>query len=352
MKIYKFFHSNKVFTLFNGYFEKELENFVAKSKYKYKIIHKNKIFPLQGIFQINEIKIEKIKFKLICYNHIKEISRIFYYSLEYNAYKFEKFKKNMNMNRYIDYFHEKQKLIYNIDNEDKIKIFGEEFIINNRNKLSIIYKDNIIPLSSYFLINDINKEDKENKKFQILLLELENISDRSYMFYDCKSLVKFAINKSEIKDKPDEKEKNLNCEVINKDYNLYQDSMDKSTVNENTNNSSKDNIKYFLSEFKKVNNVKGSYNVGLKNMCSMFYGCSSLISLPDISKWNTNNVKHMNSLFFNCSSLIFLPDISKWNTDKVNNMSFMFYGCSSLKFKPDISNWNLEKVKEKENMFD
>jgi len=32
-------------------------------------------------------------------------------------------------------------------------------------------------------------------------------------------------------------------------------------------------------------------------MNSMFYNCSSLNSLPDISKWNTSNVKNMSSIF-------------------------------------------------------
>ena len=85
----------------------------------------------------------------------------------------------MNMYRFIKYHfyssHEIFKLIYKIDNENKIKIFGDEFVVNNGNKCSIIYKDNIIPLSSYFLFNDINKEDKINKKFEILLLEFEDI---------------------------------------------------------------------------------------------------------------------------------------------------------------------------------
>ena len=30
-------------------------------------------------------------------------------------------------------------------------------------------------------------------------------------------------------------------------------------------------------------------------MSCMFYGCSSLSSLPDISKWNTNNVTNIKS---------------------------------------------------------
>ena len=33
----------------------------------------------------------------------------------------------------------------------------------------------------------------------------------------------------------------------------------------------------------------------------------------DISKWNTNNILFLDCVFFNCCSLISLPDISKWN---------------------------------------
>ena len=39
--------------------------------------------------------------------------------------------------------------------------------------------------------------------------------------------------------------------------------------------------------------------------------------------------------------LSFLPNISKWNTNKVTDISFMFYNCSSLKLLPDISKWKL-----------
>ena len=49
----------------------------------------------------------------------------------------------------------------------------------------------------------------------------------------------------------------------------------------------------------------------------MFYECSSLIALPDISKWNISNVKKMGGLFYNCSSLISLIDISIWDRKNV-----------------------------------
>ena len=73
-------------------------------------------------------------------------------------------------------------------------------------------------------------------------------------------------------------------------------------------------------------------------MSYMFYGCSSLSSFPDISKWNTNNVTNMSYLFNGCSSLSSLPDISKWNTNNVtiNDMSFMFNECSNTIFSKFI----------------
>ena len=62
------------------------------------------------------------------------------------------------------------------------------------------------------------------------------------------------------------------------------------------------------------------------DMRYMFYECSSLSSLPDISRWNTNNVTNMSAMFYECSSLSFLPDISKWNIHNVTDMSYMLGG--------------------------
>ena len=56
----------------------------------------------------------------------------------------------------------------------------------------------------------------------------------------------------------------------------------------------------------------------------MFYKCSSLTNLPDISKWNTNNIIDMNFVFSGCSNLKTLPDISKWNTLNVKTISYLF----------------------------
>ena len=58
-------------------------------------------------------------------------------------------------------------------------------------------------------------------------------------------------------------------------------------------------------------------------MSFMFNGCSDLQRIPDISKWETNQIKDISYLFNECSLLTSLPDISKWNTNQVINLSFL-----------------------------
>ena len=57
----------------------------------------------------------------------------------------------------------------------------------------------------------------------------------------------------------------------------------------------------------------------------------------------------MEGLFQGCSALISLPDLSKWNISKVKNMNNLFNGCIRLKI--NISLWDLSKVEKKENVF-
>ena len=56
----------------------------------------------------------------------------------------------------------------------------------------------------------------------------------------------------------------------------------------------------------------------------LFNGCSSLIEIPDISKWETSNITNMKAMFQNCSSISTMPDISNWNIEKVTDLSFLF----------------------------
>ena len=264
----------------------------------------------------------------------------------------------MNMYKNIEYLlyssHKILKLIYKIYYRNVIKIFGEEFVINNRRKCLIIYKGKIFPFRSYFLLNDINKEDKENKKFEILLLELEDASNKSYMFYECNSLVEFTkyeLNINEIKNDTIKKENYLESDNTNKYKEFYQNDIDEETINKNDSNLSKETIKSITKGLNIIFKTKRKYYSYLKYMNHMFQECLSLVSLPDISEWNTKNVKDMSYVFYKCSSLIFLYGISEWNTNNVKDMTYMFGECSSLVTLPNISKWVTNNVNNMSFMF-
>jgi len=162
-------------------------------------------------------------------------------------------------------------IIYNIKNEEYIKLFGYKFVENNKNICKMIIDNKEYEIEDKYDVKNYNKN-----ILKIKLKEINIITNMSYMFYKCSSLLSLP------------------------DISKW-----------NTNN--------------------------VKNMSYMFDGCSSLSSLPDISTWITNNVKDMSYMFNGCSSLSTLPDISKWNTNNAINMSFMLYKCSSLLSLPDIS---------------
>ena len=164
----------------------------------------------------------------------------------------------------------------------------------------------------------------------------------SYMFYDCYTLIslsdkdkisnmkKIYITKSykslisiddyqmnnkldgidkesiSISDESETNQSYLHNNTNLSDSNIYPDNSNENpsileaSEQKNTNLfSSKENFQFsFLLSFIRITNMKG-----------MFSECNSLISLPDISKWNTSNVNNMNEMFSECNSLISLPDI-------------------------------------------
>ena len=62
-------------------------------------------------------------------------------------------------------------------------------------------------------------------------------------------------------------------------------------------------------------------------MSGMFESCKSLVSLPDLSKWNIKNADDMKNMFKNCISLAYLPDLDRINYNKTNSI---VSGCFSL----------------------
>ena len=61
----------------------------------------------------------------------------------------------------------------------------------------------------------------------------------------------------------------------------------------------------------------------VKDISYMFSCCSTLESI-EYANFDINNVVKMASLFNECKSLTSLPDISKWNTNNVIIMNNIF----------------------------
>ena len=304
--IYEIQKDKKIIKIFD-------DNFVRKNKSRYKIIYENKIYPLQSEFIVKQNDITKLKIKLIHFNICFNIKLI---TKRCKSFRYKNYLKKNDKYTILDKFF----ISYQIrPNEKEIKIFGEEFVNINRQNCHILYNGKDLPLQSYLKVED------NDDNLEILLIIINEISNLRYMFYKCDSL-KYIFNdryEGELKEGQSKEEKELDPKdsEINKAFypdNKYINSnISLETIKNNKNYSNKTEIderiqflSYFISKFK--------YNyINVTDMSYMFYGCSSLISLPDISKWNTNNVTDMNYMFYECSSLITLPDISKWNTNKV-----------------------------------
>ena len=219
--------------------------------------------------------------------------------------------------------------------DEKIRIFGEEFVKKNKNYCSLIINGKEKELTDIYYC-ELNNSEKE--VLELKLKGITNITDMSYMFSDCSSLLSLS-----------DTNKLFNNLKITSMMAMFINCSSLKSISgiAEWNTSHVTNMKYMFFNCSSLLSLSGisKWNISnVINMGYMFYNCSSIITLPDISKWNTSNVNNMCGLFCNCSSLLSLPDISKWNTSNVNNMSYLFCNCSSLLSLPDISKWNISNV--------
>ena len=231
---------------------------------------------------------------------------------------------------------------YKIEDEETIKIFGEEFVSNNKNFCKIIIEGKEMQLCSEIDKNSI----KINKKntFEIKLKDISDIINYDSMFAWCSTLISFTSLSFGTSKANSMKNMFLGCEALKS---LPQD------ISEWDLSYTKDISGMFssCSSLKSIPNISQWKTDKITDLSSLFSGCSSLVSLPDISKWKTSKVTNMNNLFSKCSSLKSLPDISKWDVKNVSNMNNLFSDCSSLKTLPKISNWNTQNVFNITRMF-
>jgi len=307
-----------------------LEEVIENMNIYYKIIediinnYNNKNINYEILYNINKIKENNIIKEMK--NFVNKSSIKSKFSDIFDIYC------NMNINEI--------NLIYKVDN--KIKLFGHDFVDRNRKNCKIIINGKEDELKEYKTFSLFKKK---IEKLEIKLKGINHITDMSYMFDGCSSLSSLR----------DISKWNTN-NITNMSY-IFNGCSSLSSLPDiskwNTNNIT--NMSYMFngcSSLSSLPDISKWDTSNVTNMSCIFNGCSSLSSLPDISKWNTNNAINMSYMLSGCSSLSSIPDISKWNTNNVINMSCMFEGCSSLSSIPDISKWNTNNVINMNGMFD
>ena len=267
-------------------------------------------------------------------------------------------------------------LEYKTTNESEIKLFDYRFVDKNKNKCKIIYNETEYDLTKSF---EFNNKSIQNNSIKIKLKINKDIKDISHMFSNCKELLSIRDNSFYNYDitniyepfSNDSNEESNDSDGIEEGEKFYGGGSTLSAIQGDANisiftgindlNLCKEKILshiidmnsmfYECSSLISLPVISELDTKNVTNMGSMFFGCSSLISLPDISEWDTKNVTDTRDMFNGCSSLISLPDISEWDTKKVTDMSYSFNGCSSLISLPDISKWVTDNVKYMNDMF-
>ena len=193
MKIFKIVYSVKENENILQIFESK---FIRKNKNKCSIIYNNKIYPLQEKFKPENRTIKKLKIQLVCYTNIPDIKKIIEENNSIIKYDERRVYKN-NLYNDIKYnlrysYYKWQKMVYKINPKFKtIRIFGSYFVDKNKDKGIIIFNNKIFPIQEFFSLKDIKNEEN---KIEIFLIELDNISDKSYMFQYCDSLLELSLS--------------------------------------------------------------------------------------------------------------------------------------------------------------
>ena len=175
-----------------------------------------------------------------------------------------------------------------------LKLFGEQFVKNNKDKCTLILYDNEkdeeyeYNLCAYLKLDFINVINSGRKLFKIFLVQTDYFYDLSFMFFECYTLMS-------------------------------------------------------------VDGLSGLYYDQVTNMKSMFHSCLLLQEI-NIANINTSEVKDMSFMFERCATLNYI-NLSGWNTKNVKSMRAMFESCTNLEEIDGIENWDLSNLKDISFMF-
>ena len=199
----------------------------------------------------------------------KDCQKFYELIIEYKLTEKNKDKDNENQN-------EKK------ESEEKIRIFGEKFVKENKGKFKIIYENIEYELTEY--LEDIDKEHHKEDLVTLKLRFVENNIDMSYMFFNCSKLFSI-LNNININ--------NLN-DTLELEENFYSIKNEQLTTLENETkfNSLLNNDNYGYDSFCQLSSIN-KINIGnTTDSDVIFQGNDILSSEPKINVINMSNMFH------------------------------------------------------------
>ena len=150
-------------------------------------------------------------------------------------------------------------LYYSIPPINDLKLFGEDFVIKNKNKCKLLILDadhveHEIELCAY-----INPDELflQNNIIIIFLVQTDYFTDLSFMFHKCENLIMVSGFS------------NIATEYVTNMKGMFE----------------------YCTKLKKLDDISNLKTGEVIDMSQMFGLCTNLIQLPDLSSWKTNNVK-------------------------------------------------------------
>ena len=272
--------------------------------------------------------------------------------------------------------------------EGKQKIFGEGFVENNINNISLVIngkksnlvgeynlkkgendiiiciKNTLTNLSEMFdhceilyNIDELKYLNTENVFDFYCMFNYSNISnikalenwDTSksesfgYMFSNCKSLTNI------------EPLKNWNVSRSEDFSNMfYQSSINNLKSLENWNVSGGKIFDYIFS-WTPLTDIKGLENWDMSNALSLkyfFFYCKNLEDISSLKNWNVSKCVRLEGIFSSCSKLSDITPIKNWNISNCQSLESVFSGCENLSDISPFKNWNVSGVKNFGFLFD
>ena len=215
-----------------------------------------------------------------------------------------------------------------------LKIFGEQFVKNNKDKCKLILVDNEKDeefehdLCAFLDLSFINKINSGRPLFKLFLVQTDYFYDLSFMFMDCFTLMSVEGLNTLYYD-----------QVINMKSMFHSCYLLQEVIMERINTSQVKDMPFMFEKCTSLEylNLSGWNASIVRTMKAMFESCTKLEEIEGLEDWDLSSLKDASFLFNFCKRLTQFSGVTKWKTTSITDMSYMFKGLENIKVFPHIS---------------